>query len=47
MHLKAYFGETLSEEAKKVLGYLVAENFLGFLCVHENDTLDTFISSQC
>ena len=41
MHLKAYFGKTLSEEAKKVLGYLVAENFLGFLCAHENDTLDT------
>ena len=24
--LKVYFGETLSEEAKKVLGYLVAKN---------------------
>ena len=29
-----------AEEAKKVLGYLVAKHFLGFLCVHQNDTLD-------
>ena len=29
---RAYFGEVLSEEAKKVLGYLVAKKFLGFLC---------------
>ena len=26
-----------TEEAKKVLGYLVAKNFLGFLCAHQND----------
>ena len=31
---------TLSEEAKKMLGYLVAKNILGFLCVHESDTFD-------
>ena len=39
---KAYFGETLSEEAKKVLGYLVAKNILSFLCEHEDDFFDTF-----
>ena len=38
---KAYFGETLSEEAKKVLGYLVAKNILNCLCAHENETFDT------
>ena len=38
---EACFGKTLSEEAKKVLGYLVAKNILGFLCAHENDTFDT------
>ena len=41
MHgLKANFGETLSEEAEKVLGCLVSNNILGFLCAHENDTFD-------
>ena len=29
-----------TEEAKKVLGYLVAKHFLGFLRAHQNDTLD-------
>ena len=29
-----------TEEVKKMLGYLVAKHFLGFLCVHQNDTLD-------
>ena len=38
LSLEAYFGETFSEEAKKVLGYLVAKNFLGSLCAHQNDT---------
>ena len=27
-----------TEEAKKMLGYVVAKNFLGFLCAHQNDT---------
>ena len=37
---KAYFGETFSEEAEKVIGYLVAKNILGFLCAHKNDAFD-------
>ena len=40
MSYKTYFGKTFSEEAEKVIGYLVAKNILGFLCAHENDTFD-------
>ena len=34
------FWERHTEEAKKVLGYLVAKHFPGLLCAHQNDTLD-------
>ena len=37
---KANFGETFSEEAEKVIGYLVAKNILSFLCAHENNTFN-------
>ena len=40
MRPKANFGKTFSEEAEKVIGYLVAKNILGFLCALENDTFD-------
>ena len=40
MRLKAYFGETFSEETEKVIGYLLAKNIFSFLCAHENDNFD-------
>ena len=38
MPLSMFWRDT--EEVKKALGYLVAKHFLGFLCAHQNDTLD-------
>ena len=43
---RAYFGETLSKEAKKVLGYLIAKNFLGFLCAYQNHTFMTSLAKN-
>ena len=34
-----------TQKAKKVLGYLVAKHFSGFLCVYQNNTLDNFFLS--
>ena len=41
----ANFGKTFSEEAEKVIGYLVAKNILGFLSAHENATFDILFLS--
>ena len=38
MPLSVFWRDT--EEAKKVLGYLIAKHFLGFLCAHQNDVID-------
>ena len=40
------FSRDLSEEVKKVLDYLVAKNFLGFLRAHQNDTFMTSLAKN-